>query len=60
MQGWIIRTVSRISVSPHVSLDIGLYSAAPENTALTVTNEIDSLEETKTTFCSKHSNITCR
>jgi len=47
--GWITCKLSQISVSQHVSLGIRLHSPEPENTALTVTNLVDSLKRTKTT-----------
>jgi len=47
MPGWITRKVSRILVSQQVSLGTRLHFSKPENTALTVTNPIDSPKETK-------------
>jgi len=49
MPGWITRKVSRILVSQQVSLGTRLHFSKPENTALTVTNPIDSPKETKKT-----------
>jgi len=41
--------VSRISVSQHVNLCIVLQFSEPENTALMLIDDTDSLGETKTT-----------
>jgi len=49
MQGRTTRKVSQISVCQHVSLGLGLHSPETENTQLTATDPIDSLEETETT-----------
>jgi len=53
---WITRKISQISVSRRVSLGIAWRTSESENTALTATNPIDSLWETKTTSYNNKNN----